>query len=57
MERLSDALDYAVKVVEGYALEIREAGFDADGFCQGVIFKEAVEDINKRRYGKRDTTA
>jgi len=56
MERLSEALEYALKVIDGYALEIREAGLNETGFCQGVIFREAVTDINKCLYG-RDATA
>lgn len=51
IERLSDALGYAVQVVERYAAGIREAHLDVGGFCQGVLFKEAIGDINKRRYG------
>jgi hypothetical protein len=56
VERLTDALEYAVKVVDGYALEIHEAGLDAEGFCQGVLFKEAVTDINKRLHGTGDAS-
>ncbi len=43
------ALHYAIKVVDGYAAEIREAGLDAEGFCQGVLLKDALRTSTNER--------
>lgn len=51
---LTDALSYAKLVVDGYALEIRNGaeftGVDLieKGFCQGILFKDAVKNIESR---------
>ena len=49
---LIEALKYAIKIIEGYESEIRNSawiGMDLEqkGFCQGVIYKDAIQDINK----------
>lgn len=41
IDRLTDALDYAEK----------EIGLSEKGFCQGVLFTEALTDISARRLG------
>ncbi len=41
------AVDYAIRIIEAYQLEIRNRGLDKEGFCQGVIFKEAIERIRE----------
>lgn len=47
-DKLHEALDYAKKIIRAYQEEIMEKGYDKEGFCQGVIFKEAIEDINRK---------
>lgn len=46
------ALQYAIKVIEAYQDEIRAAIEDGKvprGFCQGIIFREVLDNIEKRR--------
>jgi len=49
------ALDHAIAIIESYQNEIKRAKhmFKIDlvalGFCQGEIFKHALEDIEARR--------
>lgn len=56
---LVEALKHAVSIIESYELDIRNsketAGVDLLelGFCQGSIYKTAVEDINKMIEGKQ----
>jgi hypothetical protein len=51
------ALDYAIKIIESYQLDIRNSkniiGFDLErkGFCQGEIYKEALEKIERLKRG------
>lgn len=47
MAERTDGLEYAKKIIEAYQSEIREAGLDKQGFCQGRIFREAITDIEK----------
>jgi hypothetical protein len=48
---LTSALEYAIKTIEGYELEIRNAketiGIDlmGHGFCQGEVYKKAIDNI------------
>lgn len=51
--KLLEALRYAVLIIEGYESEIRNSEWtgvrlDERGFCQGVIYREAVSDILRR---------
>ncbi len=47
------ALEYAIKIIESYEMDIRNApttiGVDLiqHGFCQGRIYKEAIEKIKE----------
>lgn len=49
------ALDYAIQIIESYEFDIRHSrawtGVDlmSLGFCQGIIYREAVADIKRRR--------
>ncbi len=45
------ALEYAVKIIESYQLDIRNEGLDLNGFCQGVIYKCALAQIMAIRDG------
>jgi len=64
LKRTKKALHYAILVIESYAFDIRCTGPDAEfwteipdlaklGFCQGSIYKKAVEDIRKFEEGER----
>ncbi|MHA1329796.1 MAG: hypothetical protein ACTSR2_01845 [Candidatus Hodarchaeales archaeon] len=44
-ERTERKLDYAIKIIRSYQLDIKEAGLDKKGFCQGKIYKNAIKDI------------
>lgn len=47
MPKEEKPLEYAIKIIEAYQSEIVEAGYDKDGFCQGVIFKDAIRRIRE----------
>ena len=49
------ALDYALQIIKSYELDCRHLtdylkDNDAEGFCQGVIYKEARQDIEQLRH-------
>ena len=39
---LEEALKYAVGIIESYQIDIRDRGYDKEGFCQGEIYREAI---------------
>lgn len=51
---INEALEYAIKVIRSYEMDIRNSeslmGIDLKrkGFCQGLIYREAIRDIKKR---------
>ncbi len=61
--RLETALQYAIRVIESYQLDIRNSewvGVDlvAKGFCQGSIYRDAVEELTGGiRFGKTERSA
>lgn len=47
-ERISKALKYSISIIENYQMDIRNReDLIKDGFCQGIIYKNAVADIYK----------
>lgn len=56
LKNLEEALDYAISIIENYQMDIRSSketmpslgiNLAEKGFCQGKVYKEAIEDINK----------
>lgn len=37
-----EALSYAIGIIHNYEIDIRQRGYDKDGFCQGVVYVEAL---------------
>ena len=53
IDKLQDALDYAMKIIENYQLDIEHSEWTGVslaeiGFCQGIIYKDALVDIRRR---------
>ena len=46
-ENLRYALNFAVCVIQNYQADIRARGLDREGFCQGVVYLEAVDMIKR----------
>jgi hypothetical protein len=53
-ERLKDALELAILVIENYQMDISNYSFmdsgetlESIGFCQGSIYKNAIQNIKK----------
>jgi alpha-L-fucosidase len=54
--RLNEALKYAIKIIENYQLDIRNykwvgVNLIEKGFCQGEIYRTALETIGKYKSG------
>jgi hypothetical protein len=47
------AVDYAVRIIDAYQVEIRGRGLDEEGFCQGVIFRKAVGEVRELERAER----
>ena len=53
-QKLKEALDYAIKIIESYEFDVKNLkdyiseGHSIEGFCQGIIYKEAIRDIKKK---------
>ena len=52
-DRLHEALDYAISIIESYQTDIRNSSrFGVDlaqlGFCQGEVYQKAIEDIRHK---------
>jgi hypothetical protein len=47
VELLTDALTYALQIIEAYQTDICAAGYAEAGFCQGVLYAEAPERIRE----------
>jgi hypothetical protein len=50
MKNLEDALDYAITIIESYQMDIKywdDGRLLKEGFCQGTIYKKALEVIKK----------
>jgi hypothetical protein len=50
------ALQYALGIIENYEMDIRDSAWTGvnlqeRGFCQGVIYRDAVRDILRRARG------
>lgn len=48
--RLRAALEYAIRVIESYQMDIRTVA--SEGFCQGSIYLDAVDMIRRIAEGK-----
>jgi hypothetical protein len=44
-----EALDYATSIIMNYESDIKEAGYADEGFCQGVIYRDALKRIEELR--------
>jgi len=44
---LYDRLNKALQIIDLYDGEIREAGLDRQGFCQGVLFKDGIKKLRE----------
>jgi len=58
-ESLQKALDYAVSIIENYEMDIRRSinmGNIRVGFCQGSVYKNAVNKIQELREEKHKET-
>lgn len=53
IKNLTNALEHAIKIIESYQLDIRIDGYANKGFCQGIIYKKALQDIENLRKGVR----
>lgn len=52
--KLNFALKYAIKIIEQYELDIRAAiaaGKLPEGYCQGIVYKDALADIERHKDG------
>ena len=52
-KKCKEALEYAIMIIKAYELECRNLKkyleqFNPDSFCQGCMFKGAVEQISKK---------
>lgn len=50
-----NALEYAIQIIESYEMDIRnwnKGSLLNEGFCQGKIYKNALNSIQKRRENK-----
>ena len=56
-EVMTDSLDYAIKIIEAYQHDIRQRGLDREGFCQGVIYLNALSQIERLRAGEADAAS
>ncbi len=59
-ECLKEALNYAVRIIESYEMDIRNSEWTGinlkdKGFCQGTIYTEAIADI-KHKAGESPET-
>lgn len=54
MNRMRSALDFAISVIQNYALDIRSRpDLVNTGFCQGIIYLEARQTIQRILDGKK----
>jgi len=55
-KNLKQALSYAIAIINCYETDIKSCqkpDLVMRGFCQGALYKSAIEDIKKKMEGKR----
>lgn len=52
VSRQEAALRWAITIIENYQMDIRQRGLDKEGFCQGVVYQEAIPELKKALGGE-----